>query len=72
MGPTGLVPPIKIKVGSFLPDTLPSRLFLIRQYALMSALYPARHQPSTSFLDRKAVAIFAGNTYKYLINRNYG
>lgn len=37
MGPDGIVPPIKIKVGSFLPGALPS------------ALYPARHQPFAVF-----------------------
>lgn len=45
MGPAGIVPPIKIKVGSFLPDTLPSRQFLLRQYTLMSALFLADTNP---------------------------
>ena len=45
----------KIKVGSFLPGTLPS------------ALYPARHQPFPSFRVLQAVPIFAGKTNKYRI-----
>ena len=68
MGPNGWQPPIKIKAGSFLPGTLPSRQFLLRPYSRRPCILPDTN-PVTSFRVRKDVAIFAGNTYKYRIQQ---
>ena len=67
--------PLKIKVGSFLPDTLPSRQFLLRHYTLCRhcslptpTLFKRIVSVLPSFRELQAVPNFAGNTYKHRAN----
>lgn len=50
MGPIGNVPPIKISAGSFLPGTLPSRRFLLRQYSRRPCILPDTNPVKEDFM----------------------